>query len=141
MNTLITLIAVLMLQQVQPTQEKETTIAVVVENINTNEGKILFSLYTKDTFMRSAPNYTASAEIVNGTAKVVFENIPEGTYAITCFHDRNGNGKMDFEPNGMPLEKYGVSTNTINPYGPPNWNDVKFENKGEPLVFNIKLTR
>ena len=141
MNTLISLLAVFMLQQAQPSKEIATTISVVVENINPNEGKVYFSLYTKDTFMKSPPNFTSSAEVGNGTATVIFEDIPEGTYAINCFQDLNGNGKLDFEPNGMPKEKYGVSTNTINTYGPPNWSDVKFENVGEPLEFNIILTR
>ncbi len=118
-----------------------TEITVIVNNISSEEGEILFSLHTENTFMKTNPPFTASAKIINGTAKVVFMDVPEGIYAITCFHDKNGNELMDYEFTGRPAESYGVSNNSTNPYGPPEWNEIKFEVGEESQQFNIKLTR
>ena len=45
---------------------------------------------------------------------------------------------MDFENNGMPLEDYGATNNVMN-YGPPRFEDAKFELKDKDLTFEIKF--
>jgi uncharacterized protein (DUF2141 family) len=45
---------------------------------------------------------------------------------------------MDFEPNGMPKEMYGVSNNVMN-FGPPQWNDAQFEVASEPIALEIRM--
>lgn len=39
----------------------------------------------------------------------------------------------------MSLEKYGVSNNATNPYGPPNFSDTKFDVIDTNLTFEIEL--
>lgn len=114
-----------------------TTITVTVP-VQTNDGEILFGLYNEATFMKSAPLTGLKSAIAEGTATVTFTNIEPGTYAITLFHDKNGNQQMDFEPNGMPKENYGVSNNIMS-YGPPQWSDAKFEVSNEPLTMEIRM--
>jgi hypothetical protein len=48
------------------------------------------------------------------------------------------NGKLDFSLNGMPLEDYGSSNNVMT-FGPPNFEDSKFEVMDKDLTFEIKL--
>lgn len=141
MKTLITLLCMLLTQQFFAQEAKTTTITVVIENLKTDEGSVLGSLYSEETFLKSNPEYSAKSEVVEGKATLVFENVPEGIYGITAFHDQNGNQKMDFEPSGMPAENYGISNNKFNPYGPPVWSDARFEAAGETLDLNIRLTR
>lgn len=117
----------------------QTTVTVTVTNISTNEGEVAFGLYTEDTFIKAAPNYSASATVENNTAKVTFENIPAGEYAISCFQDTNGNDQFDFEPNGMPAEPYGISNNAVGMYGPPSWADAKFTVAKEPVNLEIQF--
>jgi uncharacterized protein (DUF2141 family) len=45
---------------------------------------------------------------------------------------------MDFDANGMPLERFGVSNNNIS-YGPPQWVDAKFEVANTPVEMEIRL--
>ena len=68
--------------------------------------------------------------------QVRFEDIPSGVYAITCYHDANENGRMDFSSNGMPEEDYGTSNNA-GKFGPPRFSDSKFEVKDKDLTFEI----
>lgn len=121
--------------------EKVSTITVTVNNLSSDEGILLMGIYTEKIFMKSAPKYTAKGDIKNGSTTITFEGIPPGTYAISGFHDLNGNSKMDFEPTGKPNEPYGISNNNLNPNGPPVWEDSKFQVSGESLEMEIKFLR
>ncbi|CAL2076666.1 DUF2141 domain-containing protein [Tenacibaculum sp. 190524A05c] len=114
------------------------TITVTVSNATSNTGTIKFGLHNKDTFMRKNPIQVAESKIEDGKCKIVFENVPAGEYAITCFHDKNSNGKMDFQSNGMPLEDYGASNNVMN-FGPPQYDDAKFTITDKDVSLDIKL--
>lgn len=140
MNYFTIMIALFLTQQFQAQSNNTSTITVIVENLDSNEGTVLFGLYTEINFMKAKPKINLKSEIVNGTAKITFEGITPGIYAISSFHDKNGNGQMDFEPTGKPLEPFGVSNNKIS-NGKPQWSDSKFEVSGTPLHFNIKLSR
>lgn len=119
--------------------ENTSTVTVHVNNLSSDEGCLLLGIYTENIFMKSAPKYTVKGDIKNGSSTVTFADIPTGTYAISGFHDLNGNSKMDFEPTGKPGEPYGISRNNINPNGPPVWEDSKFEFTGVPLEIEIKF--
>jgi uncharacterized protein (DUF2141 family) len=41
--------------------------------------------------------------------RFVFDDVPPGTWAVLAFEDRNGNGRLDRTPLGLPLEPYAVS--------------------------------
>ena len=117
-------------------QEKSSITATVV-NVLTSEGKVGFALYNKDNFMKQ-PIQAKEAKIVDGKSKVVFENVLAGEYAILCYHDKNNNDKMDFQPNGMPLESYGASNNVMN-FGPPRFDDAKFKVSDKKVSLEIKF--
>ena len=121
--------------EVSTTEGISITVTVPVKS---EEGNILVGLYDESTFMKTAPLQGLEGEIVEGKATVTFVNVAPGTYGITLFHDKNGNKVMDFEPNGMPKEMYGVSNNVIS-YGPPQWSDAKFEVANEPIAMEIRM--
>lgn len=140
MKTIAVLIALFLTQLFYAQTSGSPEISVRIENIKSDSGKIMVGVYSENTFMKAQPQYRAESEIVDGVASVNFKNLPTGTYAISCFHDKNGNSQMDFEPTGMPLEPYGISNNNINQYGPPLWEDAKFVLSDESLEMTIKLT-
>lgn len=113
-----------------------TSITVTVP-VQSDKGSVFFSLHSEETFMRKGLA-DLEGQIVDGKATVTFENIPAGTYGVLLFHDTNGNQKMDFEANGMPKEMYGVSNNIMN-FGPPMWNDAKFDVTSEPIALEIRM--
>ena len=143
MKTLIVLITLTLSSILVRAQSPEaantagTSITVTVP-VQSNDGMIYVGLYDQDTFMKSEPIKAEESEIVDGQATVTFKDIEPGVYAITLFHDKNGNKQMDFEPNGMPKEMYGVSNNVMS-YGPPQWSDAKFEVNGEPITMEIRM--
>ncbi|TVZ27602.1 uncharacterized protein (DUF2141 family) [Gillisia sp. Hel_I_86] len=140
MKTIAVLIALFLSQLFYAQTNASPEISVSVENIKSDKGTIFFGVYSENTFMKKAPEFRAKSEIVDGIASAIFKDLPPGTYAISCFHDKNDNSQMDFEPTGMPLEPYGISNNNINDYGPPIWEDAKFELADESLNMTLKLT-
>ncbi|MCF6213115.1 MAG: DUF2141 domain-containing protein [Flavobacteriaceae bacterium] len=121
------------------TKPQTHTITATVTNAVSDKGKVYFSLYTsKENFENHIPFAKAVSTIQEGVSKVVFTNLKSGVYAIMCFHDANNNGKMDFEPTGMPLEDYGASNNVQN-FGPPLFSDAKFEVADTDLFLKIKF--
>lgn len=141
MKTLVLFLALTVLNfvsNVQAQDKEGISITITVPNVASAEGTVLFGLYNEVTFMKAPPIQTAKSEIVDGVAKVTFTNITAGEYGITCVHDANNNQRMDFEANGMPKESYGVSNNNMS-FGPPMWNDAKFEVGAENLEMEIRL--
>lgn len=112
-------------------------ITVTVVNAMTDNGKVSFALYDQVTFMKT-PLKGAAAKIIQGKSTVTFKNIAQGEYSVICFHDKNNNGKIDFNENGMPLEDYGASNNNMD-FGPPSFLDSKFTVIEEDVSLEIKF--
>lgn len=121
----------------QTTTKSGITITVNVP-VSSDKGNVIMGLYTEGNFMKAGPLQGVEGEIVDGYAKATFTDVQPGVYAISLFHDKNGNKRMDFEANGMPKEMYGVSNNPMS-YGPPKWSEAKFEVGSEPLEMTIRL--
>lgn len=119
-------------------EEKSQTITITIDNVLNNEGKVLVSLHTSDTFMKGAGIQNLESTIENGKVSFTFKNVANGSYAIMALHDANDNKKMDFETNGMPKESYGMSGNEMS-FGPPSFVDAKFEVNDEDLTFAIRF--
>lgn len=113
-----------------------TTITVTVP-VQSEQGKVIFGLYTEANFNKQ-PLAGLTSAIKDGKATVTFTNVTPGTYAVMCFHDRNNDNQMNFQANGMPLEDYGTSNNVMS-YGPPQWSDAKFAVGKEPIQMEIRF--
>ncbi|AXT19575.1 DUF2141 domain-containing protein [Flavobacteriaceae bacterium AU392] len=113
-------------------------ITVIVNNVLNSKGKVLFSLHSETTFMKGAGIQNSQSEIKDGKATITFKNVKPGEYAILVLHDENENNRMDFEPNGMPIEHYGVSNNNL-AFGPPIYSEAKFKVENDNLNLSIKL--
>lgn len=122
------------------TKKKSTyQIHVVINNITSDKGKVYFALFdSENNFNNKKKLKVAFAEVIDRKVNITFNKLNSGTYAITCFHDLNNNDKMDFQSNGIPIEDYGVSNNVMS-YGPPQFDDAKFELTNKDLTFEIKL--
>lgn len=120
-------------------QEDETvTITVTIENILNDEGTVLVSLHSEDTFMKGPGIIDLAEEAKKGPITLTFDNVTPGTYAIMAMHDANDNKRMDYESNGMPIESYGMSGNEMT-MGPPTFGAAKFEVENEDLELSIRF--
>ena len=114
------------------------TVTVTIENVLTNEGTILASLRTADTFIKGPGIINVTQPAKAGEVTLVFENVVPDTYAIMVIHDANDNKRMDMEANGMPKESYGMTGNDMT-MGPPTFEGAKFDVSSENLEFRIRF--
>lgn len=120
-------------------ENKANEIVVNISNLSSNKGQALIGLYnSKESFLGNGFKHFKT-KIENHRCKVVFKNVPNGTYAISLFHDENENNKMDTNFMGIPKEDYGCSNNAKGFMGPPKWEDAKFKINSESITQNIKL--
>jgi uncharacterized protein (DUF2141 family) len=137
MKLLITFLA-LSLGLIANAQNTGITITVTVENIKSNDGKVLIGLHNSETFMRADGLDNVESTIENNKATLVFKNVKPGEYALLAMHDENENYMMDFEASGMPKESFGLSNNPMS-FGPPQFNEAKFAVNDKDLNFTIRF--
>jgi uncharacterized protein (DUF2141 family) len=65
--------------------------------------------------------------VVEHRATCVFEDVSPGEYAIAVFHDENANNDLDRNIFGVPSEGTGASNDAWNMFGPPGYDDARFE--------------
>jgi|TARA_B110000240_G_C13389091_1_gene405966 uncharacterized protein (DUF2141 family) len=125
----IILITVMIFSAVFTTNAQEETfqITVFISGLDSNEGQVLIALHNeKAQFLKTAFK-NAITKITNKKVMYTFKKIPVGEYAISVFHDKNSNNKMDVNFLGIPKEAYGCSNNTKGFMGPPKYEDAKFQ--------------
>ena len=137
-NSLLTLTLLFVTLTLFAQEKTGKSITVTIHQISNNNGQVLVSLHTQDTFMKDPGIQNLKSTIADGKVRLSFENVPAGEYAILAMHDENDNGTMDFESNGMPIESYGMSGNDMT-MGPPTFSSAKFTVTDTDLEFNIQF--
>ncbi|MFN4763840.1 DUF2141 domain-containing protein [Gillisia sp. Q332] len=112
----------------------QNTIEVEVTNFKSNKGAAYIGLYNAENSFLENEYKGQVVEIKNKKAVLIFNDIPEGTYAVSVFHDEDDNGKLTTNFLGIPKESYGASNNAKGIFGPPKWENAKFEVRNGVLV-------
>jgi uncharacterized protein (DUF2141 family) len=105
------------------------------------EGAVSAAIYaSKESFPKEGQQVAAFREKAStGTLSITFHDLPPGRYAVTAFHDENGNGKLDRDATGIPSEGYGVSNDARELLSPPYWDKASFELGAEPKTVTVKI--
>ena len=120
----------------------DTDLTVNFTSVRDGGGKLYYDLYsTEDSYNKEqgeALGGTIAAQ--EGTDTLVLHHMRPGFYALTVFHDENGNGKLDTNFLGQPKEQFGISNITRTLWSKPKWDEVKFEVKaGEMNELSVLL--
>lgn len=109
-------------------QEKESyTITVNISGMKADKGNVYVALYNSEASFLKDGIYGAIVKVTDKKATAVFNNIEKGVYAISAFHDKNDNKKMDTNFMGIPKEPTGCSNGARGFMGPPKYKKAKFE--------------
>lgn len=107
----------------------QNKLTILVEGVTSSKGHLAVGIYdSHDTFLREGEvvkGVFAKAE--KGTTRIEFNDIPNGKYAISIFHDENGNREMDTNFFGIPKEPIGFSIGKLKTFGPPSFDECVFE--------------
>lgn len=70
---------------------------------------------------------------------MVIKGLPCREYAVSVFHDENGNNTLDRNMMGVPKESYGFSNNMRGKSGPPTYSMSRFSLQPETQTVRIIL--
>ena len=108
---------------------KKGTLTAIAEGFKNDKGFAMFGLCnTAECFNNAEKNalLPQKVQIINGKATHDFKDVPFGEYAVTVYHDENGNGKLDKGLFGKPLELYGFSNNARGIFSRPDYKKAAF---------------
>lgn len=117
-------------------------IEIQVSKIGQVKGQIIIAIY-------DAPEHFLTKQIrdwyafpVTGPEDMsqVIDGLLDGIYAISVYHDVNGNGRLDTNPFGVPREPVGFSNNPRSLLGPPKFKKASFviPSKTKKLVVELQ---
>jgi uncharacterized protein (DUF2141 family) len=87
---------------------------------------------------KAAPVQGDGAPPEGEDATFAFKDLKPGLYAVMITHDENGNGKLDTNIVGMPLEGYGFSNNP-RVMRKPTWDEARFEIGKDDVAIDVAL--
>lgn len=121
-------------------QAQTTDLTLTISNFKNADGKVRASIYSRaDTYLKEA-RYSADTIVYNeAEVLLVFKNLPVGEYAISIYHDENGNGELDANFMGIPTEPYAFSNNAPSRFGPAKYADAKFTINSATSTHAIQL--
>jgi uncharacterized protein (DUF2141 family) len=97
---------------------------------------VLFS--SKAGYDGNQPVASMAVPASSSPVTVTFDGLAPGSYGMRSFHDLNGDGEMNFNPFGMPIEPYAFSNNAVGNMGPASWERARFNVNGA-VVQTISL--
>jgi uncharacterized protein (DUF2141 family) len=108
-------------------------LTVKVEGLKSSEGLVAVAVYnTSSAFLKDGKAFTGAFETTKkGTTMISIPNLPKGTYAVSIFHDENGNKQLDTNFVGIPKEPVAFSKAQMKMFGPPGFEECAFEIKGD----------
>ncbi|MBK6911053.1 MAG: DUF2141 domain-containing protein [bacterium] len=118
-----------------------TTMVVKISGVAADQGQLIVSIWPNEqAWNDKKPLNRDAVPLVNGGGEWRGENLAAGTYAVTVYHDKNSNKKMDRHWYGPPKEKGAASNGAkAQTFGPPKWDDMKFELSGAEQVVEVKF--
>ena len=116
------------------------SLLISVDGLRDHKGKLLYCMTRQTTdYMRCDKDPGAvHGSVAASTARIEFDNMAPGEWALLLIHDSNGNGKLD-KRFGIPREGFGFSNNPAIRFGAPSAGDVRFEVPSGPSHQNVRM--
>ena len=128
-NLLAVLFILVMITFESNAQSSDDTYSLTVNltGLQKEKGAVMVGLYNVEGKWLSENFAGEESTISMGAAQVTFTNLPKGEYAISTFHDIDGDGELGSNALGIPNEPYAFSNNAKGLFGPASFKDSKFE--------------
>lgn len=122
-------------------QAQNSTIIVQVENLKNEKGLCRACLFKDAKAFPSdlSKAVCKAAKISASKATLTFENVPNGTYAISVFHDENNNQILDANMLGIPKEGCGASKNVLPKMSKPSFEENFFKVSNQEVNLTIRI--
>jgi len=106
-------------------------VEVTVKNIQELKGTIRMAVYSGENNFMQKELTAKEIKVTGKEVIVVFENVKDGEYAISTYHDVDNNKELNTGFMGIPKEPYGFSNDARGTFGPPTYEKAKFKVTGD----------
>jgi uncharacterized protein (DUF2141 family) len=87
-------------------------LSVELASVRAAPGEIIVSLLDPKAYdQHGAPIASQHLPAQPGTMQLRFDDVAPGRYAVSAYHDENGNRQLDRGDYGIPIESWGFSNN------------------------------
>lgn len=114
------------------------SLGVDIKGLHSTKGSVYISLF------RSEAGFPDQAELAFQKGKIfrleaasalyTFTDLPSGHYAVSAYHDEDGDGRVKKNTLGIPLEGTAASNDAKGKFGPPKFIDAKFRIDGDKRI-------
>ena len=122
--------------------QESGTILLKVKNIKKEKGQLVVTVFDDESkWLKSNGACVRKVVEVEGEEAIVkIDDMPFGTYAIACYHDRNSNEKMDKNFIGLPKEPFAMSKKPKSKLRKPRFEEMafSFNNPEKELVAKLR---
>ncbi len=120
------------------TEAHALDLTVEITDARSAQGAVNAALYGgEDGWLKTAQAVqlqTRKADSPDGKTVMVFTGLSAGRYALSVYHDENGNGKMDHNIVGLPTERYGFTRDARGTMGPPSFADAAVDLRADATL-------
>lgn len=98
-------------------------LTVEINGVESSEGQLIVCLWETKTGFPLCPKDAPNRLILDAVdgASAIFPNLEPGPYAVSAFHDKDGNGTLKQNFIGIPKEPAAVSGQKQKRMGPPKF--------------------
>ena len=112
---------------------------VEIVGLKSTEGQLRVALFDSEAAFLKNPVRAGVVSIEQSQGHWQANSLRFGFYALAVYHDRNGDGKLNSNMLGIPLEPYGFSNNARGILGPPSFQDARFQVAGPQTRIVVSL--
>lgn len=114
------------------------SLTVRIQGLRSDAGQVLIAVCTAGTFQEGRCREERRLRAGEARTAVDFPGIPAGTYAVKIVHDENGNGRLDTDWLGIPVEGYGLSNDPPKDRR-PSFDASAFRIGSDPVALDVSL--
>ncbi len=134
----VTLI-ILSIMSFQAWSQEKIDLELKITNLKSTDGQVMVAVFnTKEDYLKNTFANASSPIMKEGEVSISF-SLPKGAYAISVYHDKNNNGKMDSNFMGIPTESYGFSNDAPSRFGPADYEEAVFQVNESNTFHSIKI--
>lgn len=113
-----------------------------VSGMTSDEGSVVYAVWSgPEHWLEDHAVREGSVPVHDGVGAITLEDLPYGEYAVSVYHDENGNRKLDTGLFSIPKEPIGTSNDAKARFGPPKYDDAAFQLDEPKLTISIPVRK
>lgn len=106
-----------------------------IKDKSSDKGRFFYLLFdSEEGFPENEKKSKLQGSFSAEENSLTLNELPNGSYAFTIFHDENNNKKLDTNFLGIPKESFGFSNNPRILFGAPAFDECKFKISGDKTI-------